>query len=484
MRSAVKQIGICAVVLLVFCLGCRLWKSDTYTAYIPMNPGLAEAYQQGELQVKSELPEVLLAGGDLEQHKDYFTMPIDPESRGTGSIEFLDRNGETLAFLVMRVGRFNTVFDVQTGGFTGDTAILIAVTLFWLYLSAVMVWNYRQAKGPAFYSYYTIYFAGFSIFSLVTGILMAYITVLHIIDPFDHNMMEAYNTIAGASKQFMLLTNVLVVIFAGAMIVSNIVLLRHQKPSVKNALGILIGLMLIGGELLGVYWFSSNFSGSHTQKIVLDTAQNIYATLFVYFECMLAGSVICGVNATQNQPSRDQDFIIILGCWFRKDGTLPPLLRDRVDQAVSFWKQQQAETGKEAILIPSGGQGKDEPMPEAEAMRLYAISQGIADEYIRPETQSKNTFQNMAYSKQIMDSIDPEGKAIFATTSYHVFRSGVWAANAGLHIEGIGSKTKWWYWPNAFMRECIGLLQKRWKQETFLLILLIAFFGALSIILG
>ncbi len=33
------------------------------------------------------------------------------------------------------------------------------------------------------------------------------------------------------------------------------------------------------------------------------------------------------------------------------------------------------------------------------------------------------------------------------------------------------------------MRECIGLLQRRWKQEVVLLVLLLVIFGLLSIIL-
>ena len=70
---------------------------------------------------------------------------------------------------------------------------------------------------------------------------------------------------------------------------------------------------------------------------------------------------------------------------------------------------------------------------------------------------------------------------MFSTTGYHVFRSGVWAGQAGLPAEGIGSPTKWWFWPNAFMRETLGLLQKRWKQELLFLLLLIGFFALLSL---
>ena len=123
-------------------------------------------------------------------------------------------------------------------------------------------------------------------------------------------------------------------------------------------------------------------------------------------------------------------------------------------------------------------------MAEAEAMRRYLHSQGMPGELIRPEDQSANTYQNMEYSGRIIREIDPGGKVVFATTNYHVFRSGVWAGLAGLPAEGIGSRTKWWFWPNAFMRETIGLLQNRWKQEILLLIILIAFFGTLSMVLG
>jgi hypothetical protein len=73
---------------------------------------------------------------------------------------------------------------------------------------------------------------------------------------------------------------------------------------------------------------------------------------------------------------------------------------------------------------------------------------------------------------------------VYATTNYHVFRSGVWANLAGLPSEGVGSSTKWWYWPNAFMRECVGLILNRIPQELLLLAVMAAFFGALSVALG
>ena len=363
-------------------------------------------------------------------------------------------------------------------------AVLIAVTLFWWLVFGIMLWNYFQNRGPDYYAYSTIYFAGFSLLALVSGIVMTVVTAEHLISPAEYSMRSAYSAINSAGMHFMMITLPAVVVFAAAMGISNIVLLRHVTPRVQNVLGLVISVLLLAGEALGVWFFMRDFSGSEWEGRVQSMIENVYATAFVYFECMLAGSVICGIRAARYQPAPDKDAIIILGCWFRKDGTLPPLLRGRVDRALAFWRNQKEKTGKEAFLIPSGGQGRDEPMPEAEAMRRYLTEQQIPERLIRPETRSENTFQNMAYSREIIDELCPEGKVAYATTNYHVFRSGVWAGLAGLRAEGIGGKTRWWFWPNAFMRECAGLLQKRWKQELLGLALLMLFFGALTLVLG
>jgi len=484
MKSAAKQIAFCALGLIFFCVVCRMTLFRDYTARIPIHSAVTRESPQEHPGIRVEAEPGAVRLGEERWRDGFVSVPVHPDHPGEADLRILDENGEEIGFHPLRVGRLGTVYDLQTGGFTGDSAVLIAVTLFWLAVSAIMVWHYFQAKGTAYYAYSTIYFAGFSLFALVTGMLMLRVTVSHIVRPVDFSMFAAYGTINGASKQFMMLTMPVMIVFAVALAVSNIALLRHERAKLQNVLSLAVSVLLLAGEAIGFALFFRDFMGSEWEGRVQNTLENVYATVFVYVECMLAGAVICGVTAAKHQPEPDKDFIIILGCWFRRDGTLPPLLRGRVDRALAFWRRQKEATGKEAILIPSGGQGADESMPEAEAMRRYLVDQGIPEESIRAETQAKNTYQNMAFSKSIIEEINPEGKTVFATTNYHVFRSGVWANQAGLRAEGIGGKTKWWYWPNAFMRECAGLLQRRWKQEILMLILLLAFFGVLSMVLG
>ena len=53
----------------------------------------------------------------------------------------------------------------------------------------------------------------------------------------------------------------------------------------------------------------------------------------------------------------------------------------------------------------------------------------------------------------------------FATTNYHVFRSGVIANSVGLRADGIGSKTRSYFWVNAFIREFIATLEAEKKNH-------------------
>lgn len=481
MKRAARQIAACAVLLIVFCVVCRLTVFRTYTVSVPLRTQ-AQRERPQDLQLDMENPDV--AGyGQTDVRDGVLRIPIEAKRAGNAYLTVSDPNGDTMEIASLRVGKFLTVYNNVDGSFTGDTAVLIAVTTFWLLVSAIMMWHYFQAKGPDFYGYATIYFSGFSLFALATGGTMMLVTARHLLSPRSFSMLSAYRAICSAGATFMRITLPLIAVFALAMAVSNMVLLRHERFWLQNVLGILVAVLLMAGEALEWHFYSQDYAGSEWGLRVRNTFENVYATVFVYFECMLAGSVICGIKAARHRPAPDKDVIIILGCWFRKDGTLPPLLRGRVDCAVSFWRRQKELNGKEALLIPSGGQGRDEPMPEAEAMRRYLLTQGIPERLIHPEDQSKNTYQNMAYSRKIIQDVAPKGKIVFATTNYHVFRSGVWAAQAGLRAEGVGGKTKWWYWPNAFMRECVGLLKNRWKEELALLIALIVFFGLLSMIL-
>ena len=482
MKKTTRQIAVLALILLAVCVICRLAMRNTYTISMPLYGEPRVPGDDGMHLVMEEMD--IIEPGAPERSAGSIRLPVRPKNPGKTFIYFVDAEENYLNGTLLYVSPLGTVYDTANGGFTGDSIALSAFTVFCLAVAAIMLRSYRDAKGPAFYSYATIFAVGFAVFSLSTGITMLAVTVQHLLDPETYYMLNAYSAISGAANRFILFTAPFMLVFAAAMTVSNVALLRHERFRLQNVLGIGVSLMLVTGEVLSWLLFSRGFSGSEWEWRINNTLVNVYCTVFAYFECMLIGAVICGIRAARHVPEMNADYILILGCRFRRDGTLTPLLRGRVDRALEFWHAQKQSGGGEAVLVPSGGQGSDEVMAEAEAMRRYLLEKNVPENAILVEDRSRNTYQNMEYSKALIGQRTPEAKVVYVTTNYHVFRSGVWASLAGLPAEGVGSRTKWWYWPNAFMRECAGLLRNRIRQEIVLLIVVLVFFGVLSMMLS
>ena len=173
---------------------------------------------------------------------------------------------------------------------------------------------------------------------------------------------------------------------------------------------------------------------------------------------LLAGMILAGFIAARHQPAYDKDFAIIPGCSISKQGGLLPLLKGRTNRAIRFAWDQERATGKPVRYIPTGGQGPDEIMSEGSAMEMYLLSHSAEQYEILPEKKSVNTYENMLFAKRLIDEEMPDAKVCYVTTNYHVLRSGILARKAGLDAEGLASGTKWYFWPNGYVREMVGIL--------------------------
>ncbi|MER2236429.1 MAG: hypothetical protein ABS901_08780, partial [Candidatus Limivicinus sp.] len=75
-------------------------------------------------------------------------------------------------------------------------------------------------------------------------------------------------------------------------------------------------------------------------------------------------------------------------------------------------------------------------------------------------------------SRSLISEKKNDARVAFSTSSYHVCRGGILAEEMGWNIDGMGSHTKWYFWPNAFLREFVGLLsESRWQQLTAVLVI-------------
>lgn len=131
---------------------------------------------------------------------------------------------------------------------------------------------------------------------------------------------------------------------------------------------------------------------------------------------ILEGIVLVGGRThVEGEPKT----MLILGCQVKPWGP-SELLLDRLDTALAYLE------GREDVrIIVSGGQGKDEPTTEAEAMRDYLVKNGIAEARILLEGESHNTYENMVYSFALMkaEGIDPTAPYIIVSNGFHLVRA-------------------------------------------------------------
>lgn len=165
--------------------------------------------------------------------------------------------------------------------------------------------------------------------------------------------------------------------------------------------------------------------------------------------------------------NKNCDFIIVHGAGLLNGKVVSPLLAGRLNKGIEVFES----SGRKSKIIVSGGQGNDETISEAEAMKNYLLQKGISEHDIIMEDQSTTTLENMMFSKKIMDQIMSQYRVIFVTNDYHVFRTGIYAKQVGLKADGVGCKTAFYYWPNAFIREYIAIILK-YKAVPIILFLL------------
>ena len=328
----------------------------------------------------------------------------------------------------------------------------------------LLLFAFRMQLLYNLYSYNTILYVGFALFVLSLFGTFLWAAFESFRNPDSFQAQEMLYTLVHSAKNYMFLTSPLLVLFSLALLVSNIALIRHEGRRFVNVLGILLALCLMLGEgLVAALDFISAFSTSHV--LLLNLVVNLTAAFYLYFECMILGAAVADVIAARKVPELGQDFLLVLGCGLKKDGTPTPLLKGRLDLALAFDRRQVRETGREVLFVVSGGQGPDEVCPEAVSMRNYLMEQGIAEERILSEDKSSDTAENMRFSKLLIDEIKPDARVAFFTTNYHVFRAGLKARRIHMNAIGTGAKTRWYFWPNAAVREFVGLLtEHRGKQ--------------------
>lgn len=477
-----------ALLLTALCAVSLLLTGRTYTVRLPLSDFSKEAdLTADEIELTdasdgafAELTEKTVEDGVLLLR---FRGKAPGKARFTASCNDRDR----LFNIYVHPGNLIT-YDNFFGRMTGDIVIPIAATVF---LAAAVGWlilRYRANVKYSIYRYRNVLQLGLIIFTVFFAL-----TTLPMLISYRGLMQTMTHFTASVSQ----LSGVLLTpafIMSILITVSNVKLIRKEGRNWRNLLG-----TFLGAALLVLTLFPSAL-GEFLQRVdpnVIDVHYENGAALYIerftessislfaaYLETVLIATIATAVKAARHEPAYDKDYMLILGCQLMPDGTLTPLLRSRADRALAFAEKQKEATGKDLVFVPTGGQGADEVMPEGEAIKNYLRSRGVPEERILAETASVNTEENIRLSMELIraNAGTDAPKVAFATTNYHVFRAGLLAAEQGVRMEGVGGKTKRYFWLNAFIREFIATMVSQRKIHLAVLALLLAI-TAISVVI-
>jgi len=131
------------------------------------------------------------------------------------------------------------------------------------------------------------------------------------------------------------------------------------------------------------------------------------------------------VPATPNTEIKTSyDVGIVLGGMIGYDKTLQRIQfdrgADRLLQALQLYKQ-----GKIKKILIDGGSGSitEKDILEAPILKKYLLQLGIPDSVICIEAHSRNTHENAAFVKPVLDSVAPHGKYLLITSASHMPRA-------------------------------------------------------------
>ena len=368
-----------------------------------------------------------------------------------------------------------------TGAEQHAAAMSIVTAVYALGAILALLWAWREQIRYNPYSYNTIFYMGFALFGLSVMLTNCFLAANILNNPDIYSGVVIVHALLGSAKNYILLSSPFLLAFSAALCVSNLSLIRHEGRRLVNLLGIALSVLILAGAVF-LFLFDYAVSGSQTKVMLHDLVTNLFAAVYLYFECMLLGTIVADAIAAKHEPLKNKDYIIVLGCGLMPDGTPTPLLRGRLDRALDFAQRQEAETGKALVFVTSGGQGADEACSESEAMQRYLTEHGVSPERIIAEDRSTDTMENMRFSKEIIFSREPGAKIAFSTTNYHVFRSGLYARRVKMRAVGMGAETKWYFWPNAAVREFAGLLTAHRGKQALILGSMIVIYVALTLL--
>lgn len=247
---------------------------------------------------------------------------------------------------------------------------------------------------------------------------------------------------------------------AALMTVSGLLLLSF---ALTMCAGIVNHGNVIGSVICLVVILLYKYYGKLKKVPFLRTASlclTVFLCLAALYTAVASVFIISGMMNTPQRAVQAGTFsasephtVIVLGCK-ANNGYPSRMLKARLDAAAEYLNEN-----PEAICILSGGQGADEIEPEAESMYRYIITLGIEESRLYKEEQSRNTAENIAFSKKVIENEGLPREVVIISESYHVSRGIYQAEKYGLNATAVSAPPTgvWWALPSYWLREVFAV---------------------------
>ncbi len=395
---------------------------------------------------------------DYDDTRDCYVVELNPIKTGEVTLR-VDSPGMSFKnsitdFKVLPFGIIMVKGDI--GSISNVDIIRVEILVLFILIGINIGFSLYKLVKEDRYSYTIMYYIGALVYIIVNIFMFSLLIIVD--NPVDDKLAYLVSDFVNDGIYFVYLLFPIIIILAVFLVISNLVLIIREGGGVRNLLGIALAMFLVI-TTLGIDWISSMFA---EQSYIVLFFATIFYGLLTYFECIMIGTFIATIISHHHVPRKEMDYIIILGCGLREDGTPIPLLQGRIDRALWLYNRQLKKKGTEMMFVCSGGQGPDEIISEALSIKNYLISKGIREELILIEDKSSSTYENMKFSRKVIEEYKEQNRInrlqniAFSTTDYHVFRSGYLARRLGINAEGVGSRTRWYFYPNALIREFVA----------------------------
>jgi len=224
-------------------------------------------------------------------------------------------------------------------------------------------------------------------------------------------------------------------------------------------------LLLLNAILLS---FVANFHSGIVFIVIIGAVLLLYGIFFrklghkKWLHAIMAAGLISGcclitfiaVYGNTDTVTYNEDVLIVLGAAIKGEAPSFPLYA-RLEVAADYHARNPG-----ALILVSGGQGFQETITEALAMKRHLLQRGIPQDKIVMEEKATSTHENFKYAKELLDEhFAGQYTAAFVTSDFHIFRATRVAKSLGFTITHCQAPILWYTIPANYLRECAAVMR-------------------------